>query len=252
MMDPHDMLTRRIIREELRPIREAIVGLRQDINTLAEELRGGTIKPLSESEIEQVKLWFQAAFYKPVFPPCPDKATLKAWLQRCPTTRNLLVNSPENAYAVKYAVKAIEIELRQVKDKVRKQLQGKGSYGRWLRLPLPDLTEKIVGEVNHICDVEAAKGRIAFFRHVCDNYLADDRGTETPERGQGFWSVIQHQWKELGRLSNEDFKRHHDNLVREDLLKYTARPSDLMHNPPQSIGDYDIDGLSPSNVVLKK
>jgi hypothetical protein len=131
-----------------------------------------------------VKLWFQAAFYKPVFPPCPDKATLKAWLQRCPTTRNLLVNSPENAYAVKYAVKAIEVELRQVKDKVRKQLQGKGSYGRWLRLPLPDLTEKIVGEVNHICDVEAAKGRIAFFRHVCDNYLAEDRGAETPERGQ--------------------------------------------------------------------
>ena len=147
-------------------------------------LAGGTIKPLSESEIEQVKLWFQAAFYKPVFPPCPDKATLKAWLQRCPTTRNLLVNSPENAYAVKYAVKAIEVELRQVKDKVRKQLQGKGSYGRWLRLPLSDLTEKIVGEVNHICDVEAAKGRIAFFRHVCDNYLAEDRGAETPERGQ--------------------------------------------------------------------
>jgi hypothetical protein len=53
-------------------------------------------------------------------------------------------------------------------------------------------------------------------------------------------------------LSNEDFKRHHDNLVREDLLKYTVRSSDLMHNPPPSIGDYDIDGLSPSNVVLKK
>lgn len=67
---------------------------------------------------------------------------------------------------------------------------------------------------------------------------------------QGFWSMIHNQWKELGRLSNEDFKRHHDQLVREDLLKYTARN---MHTPnvPPSIGDYDIDGLSPSNVVLK-
>ena len=198
-----------------------------------------------------MKLWFQAAFYKPVFPPCPDKATLKSWLQRCPTTRNLLVNAPENAYAVKYALKAVESELRQVKDKVRKQLQGKGSYARWLRVPLPDLTEKIIGEVSHIVDVEAAKGRIAFFRSVCDAYLIEDRGTGTPGRGQGFWSMIHTQWKELGRLSNEDFKRHHDQLVRDDLLKYTAR---TMHTPnvPPSIGDYDIDGLSPSNVVLKK
>ena len=40
MLDPHDLITRRIIREELRPIREAIVALRQDINALSEELRG--------------------------------------------------------------------------------------------------------------------------------------------------------------------------------------------------------------------
>ena len=67
---------------------------------------------------------------------------------------------------------------------------------------------------------------------------------------QGFWSMIQSEWKGLGRLTSEDFKRHHDNLVREDLLKYTSRS---MHTPnvPPSIGDYDIE-LSPSNVVMKK
>ena len=203
------------------------------------------------------------------------------------------MNAPENAYAVKYALKAVESELRQVKDKVRKQLQGKGSYARWLRVPLPDLTEKIIGEVSHIVDLEAAKGRIAFFRSVCDAYLVEERNG-TPGRGQvfnlflflflfsflslffffspyslfyffpffffffflppsphqGFWSMIQSEWKGLGRLTSEDFKRHHDNLVREDLLKYTSRS---MHtaNVPTSIGDYDIE-LSPSNVVMKK
>jgi hypothetical protein len=37
---PHELLTRRYLREEIRPIREALVALRQDINALAEELRG--------------------------------------------------------------------------------------------------------------------------------------------------------------------------------------------------------------------
>ena len=75
---------------------------------------------------------------------------------------------------------------------------------------------------------------------------------DTPGRGQGFWSMIHTQWKDLGRLSNEDFKRHHDLLVREDLLKYSVR---TMHDPTvtPNIGDYDIDGLTPqTSVVLKK
>ena len=41
ILDSHELnLTRRHLREELRPIREALVGLRQDVNALAEELRG--------------------------------------------------------------------------------------------------------------------------------------------------------------------------------------------------------------------
>ena len=41
MLDNQELtLSRRQLREELRPIRELLVGLRQDVNILADELRG--------------------------------------------------------------------------------------------------------------------------------------------------------------------------------------------------------------------